>query len=442
MLLRHLTPYLLLTLPLAGWAKASLSSCLEHYQQGKFAQALPYCQQAAEKNDGTAQYLLGTLYQTGKGTQPNFQLALSWYKKAAQQGSANAQLKLAKKYSSEAISEPDYVKAIQFYTLAAVQDHPEAQFILAICHQLGLGVPPDYTSALYWYHQAVKNGFPDAYPIASSQVRDKEVPNLKMAGHPAFIAANKKKASDGSLLSNEEKMVWLSLAAEEGHSQAQYDLAMHYLQGNLTIQDDTKALHWLEKAAAQNHQQAQTYLAWMHALGLGTRANLNEALKYFVQSRQNTSLAKTDDEAATTLQALSLSEMTAQFHHAIDLVERSQEKEEANLGVEVIEKVAQHGYLPAQVYLAKAYQAGLFIEKNPQLAAWWYKKAAQQDHAGAQTALGWLYFYGEGVPKNYQQAYQYFSKASKLGDLSAQPGKEIAAAAMIKQNPQHKLSAL
>lgn len=431
MLIRQFLLASLLTLPLTSWSQTAsfaLKKCVEHYQQNHFDQALVACEKAAKKDNPTAQYLLALMYQAGKGVKPDSRQATAWFNSAALNGDAASQLKMAKKHSTEILTNPDYVKAVQYYTNAALQNNAEAQFFLALCHQLGLGVPEDYTAALYWYHQAIKNGLPEGLPIPTERTRDKDIAysTTKTGAQKAFLWANQKKHKDGSLVSSEEKLNRLSIAAEKGSAAGQYQLGMHYAEGDITTQNDAKALYWFSKAAAQNHQQAQLQLAWMTALGLGTRAHLGEAVKYFIQARQTTAI----QEAQQEHYQLSPHEILTRYQHALELVERPTTDQDEEIGIKIIQKIAQQDFLAAQVYLAKAYQAGQILPQDTTLAAQWYQKAAKQGHIGSQYALGWLYFYGDGVPKNYQLAYQYFDQAGKQGDRNAKNARAFVLSAI------------
>lgn len=73
----------------------------------------------------------------------------------------------------------------------------------------------------------------------------------------------------------------------------------------------------------------------------------------------------------------------------------------------------------AQFYLAKRYQKGIGVTKNPLKAIEWYTRAAKQNVTPAQLNLGIMYARGEGVAVNEQQARYWLERAAKRGDNRA-----------------------
>lgn len=121
-----------------------------------------------------------------------------------------------------------------------------------------------------------------------------------------------------------------------------------------------------------------------------------------------------------------------------------------------LKAIADGGWAPAQVYLAKLYETGqagvvqnlaearrwtqraadagdppamhnlaLYYfrgEGGPQdaaAAAQWFKKAAQRGVVDSQYNLGLLYLSGSGVPRDLAQAYKWFTVAANAGDAEA-----------------------
>jgi len=50
---------------------------------------------------------------------------------------------------------------------------------------------------------------------------------------------------------------WYLKAAKQGLRQAQFELALLYLEGNVVAENRSLALNWLDRAARQGHPQAQ-----------------------------------------------------------------------------------------------------------------------------------------------------------------------------------------
>ena len=66
---------------------------------------------------------------------------------------------------------------------------------------------------------------------------------------------------------NGARVHWLEIAAKQGNSSAQYDLARLYESGRGAPRDVPRALAWYRDAAGQGHVSAQLQLAYLLAAG-------------------------------------------------------------------------------------------------------------------------------------------------------------------------------
>lgn len=154
------------------------------------------------------------------------------------------------------------------------------------------------------------------------------------------------------------------LAAENGNSGAQFELAQLYKFGRPPAhQDMATARKWFAKAAEQGVILAQYELGKLCALGQGGSKNCREAEKW-------------------------------------------------------LRKAADRTHLDAMVQLAWVYQGGCDGEKNSAEAARWLKLAAGKGSRDAQFSLGVLYFKGEGVPKDPKEARKWLEAAAAQGHPS------------------------
>ncbi len=80
------------------------------------------CQVKAEQGDAGAQFILGDMYDYGKGV------------------------------------EVDYKEAVKWYGLAAAQGHPHALFKIGLMYDNGEGVPQNHKEAVKWFRLAAKQG--------------------------------------------------------------------------------------------------------------------------------------------------------------------------------------------------------------------------------------------------------------------------------------------
>ena len=78
-----------------------------------------------------------------------------------------------------------------------------------------------------------------------------------------------------------EAFKFCSVAAEQGHPEAQFNLGYMYQYGQGVKQDYIKAVEWYQKAAEQGNADAQFNLGFMYYNGEGVRQNYTKAKEYF-----------------------------------------------------------------------------------------------------------------------------------------------------------------
>jgi len=87
---------------------------------------------------------------------------------------------------------------------------------------------------------------------------------------------------------------------------------------------------------------------------------------------------------------------------------------------EYAKQAAEKDYPPAETLLGSYYGRGFGVPKNPGQALQWYRKAADQGYALAQLALGGFYQSGTGVPRDWEQAIAWLTKAADQDNAAAQ----------------------
>ena len=70
--------------------------------------------------------------------------------------------------------------------------------------------------------------------------------------------------------------------------------------------------------------------------------------------------------------------------------------------------------------IARAYEHGEGVTRNPERAAWLYCEAARDGDADAAWALGWMYANGRGIARNDPRAAALFAWAAGFGHEQAQ----------------------
>lgn len=113
---------------------------------------------AAEQGDAKAQFLLGTMYDDGKGVPQDYKQAVVWYRKAAEQGSSSGQILLGTMYDDGRGVPQNYKEAVTWYRKAAEQGDDVAQEQLGNMYHEGKGVLQDDVNAYAWFSLAAAQG--------------------------------------------------------------------------------------------------------------------------------------------------------------------------------------------------------------------------------------------------------------------------------------------
>ncbi|OJW71824.1 MAG: hypothetical protein BGO68_03160 [Candidatus Amoebophilus sp. 36-38] len=153
--------------------------------------------------------------------------------------------------------------------------------------------------------------------------------------------------------------------AEQGDSDAQFNLGGMYYTGSGGTKNYQEAFKWFKKAADQGSAEGQYVLGGMYDEG-----------KYVTRDERQ--------------------------------------------AVEWYQKAADQGHAAAQCSLGFMYYNGQGVAQNYQKALEWHRKAADQGDANAHFNLGCMHYYGHGVKKDYQEALKWYQKAADLGYVDAQ----------------------
>lgn len=252
----------------------------------------------------------------------------------------------------------------------------------------------------------------------------------------------------------DEKIDYLSQAAELGHAKAQYCLGEYYgeiSRGNEKLFE--QAIVWYRKAAEQGHVDAQYSLGSLYKVGYGIEKDLEQAAVWFTKAadqgheRAQRALEsiKKDLRIFTITKNAEKGDVNAQYelaeHYAnkramlrIRLGDKhfkeynlfndtdSYRKKDLKQAVEWYRKAAEQGHSDAQYMLGRCYEEGMSfagIKKDFEQAANWYRKAAEQGHASAQTVLGECYCDGMGVEEDVIQGIEWYRKAAEQNHLQA-----------------------
>ena len=170
---------------------------------------------------------------------------------------------------------------------------------------------------------------------------------------------------EGVAKDNTQAVYWYRKSAEQGHSEAQYNLALKYYYGEGMAKDYKQAFYWYKKSAEQGHPEAQFNYGLLYYDGKGVALDDKQAFYWFRKS-------------------------------------------------------AEQGYPEAQYNLGHMYYHGRGVVKDDNQAVYWFRKSAEQGYDSAQYNLGYMYFHEEGVAKDYKQAFYWYKKSAEQGLAKAQ----------------------
>lgn len=123
-------------------------------QKGDFKTALVELRPLAARGDPNAQFLLGMLYDSGKGVAQDQARAASLFRQAAEQHHLIAQLFLGVFYYSGQGVKKDFAEAARWLREPADSGNDEAQFYLGSLYARGEGVKQDDSTAVHYLSRA------------------------------------------------------------------------------------------------------------------------------------------------------------------------------------------------------------------------------------------------------------------------------------------------
>lgn len=324
-----------------------LGSC---YKQGRgtnpdIDKAVTAFQKSAEMGYSPAQVVLGSCYKLGTGVKRNLETAVGWYTRAAEQGDAEGERSLAVCYEhGEGVDQNDEL-AFKWYRLAAIKEDIAAQYALARSYEFGRGVDKNINEAAYWCLSAARLGH------VSAQLRCGEMLKFGLGMKKDLVAA----------------FQWFCKAARQGEAAAERWCAICCEEGAGVSQDLRLAGEWYQKAADHGDGLAQ-YTLGLRFEDSGDFAHSRPWLMKSVEAGEK-----------RAMYVLGLRCHTGECGIEKD-VDRS---------VRLFEMAAVQGHALAALTLARCFEQGSGVEKNPDIAAEWYKRAANQQAIDKEEGSEW-----------------------------------------------------
>ncbi len=213
--------------------------------------------------------------------------------------------------------------------------------------------------------------------------------------------------------------------AKAGEAQAQYELALQYLdtRGPQLKKNEKEAYSWLLKAANKGHLKAQSKLGELYEVGKGVEQDTNQAVRWYKKAADGG-----DAQAKRALEFLPYDE-SAIDQSPLAEAERLYKAGEYKYAIVEFERLAKEGNPQAQYMYGRMLLNAQGTVRDYDTALEWTKKAADQGNVKAQYSMGLYYKNGWGVEKDNTQAADWFSKAAANGDpdaISALKGVVVA----------------
>jgi hypothetical protein len=191
------------------------------YLRGDYKTAYQLIKPQAEKGDADAQFILGFMYDEGKGVPQDYPEAAKWYRRAAKQGNKAAQHNLG--------LMDDHPETEKWYRRAAEPGNAAAQSNLALTDDQSRGVPKDPSETEKWYRRAAEPGNAAAQSNLGLMYDEGK-------GVPRDYA---------------EAVKWYRRAARQGNAKAQNNLGVMYREGQGIPQDHVLAYMWFYLATSR-----------------------------------------------------------------------------------------------------------------------------------------------------------------------------------------------
>jgi TPR repeat protein len=232
----------------------------------------------ADSGDPAARHELKEFLVSADPATPGYDQALSWLQFSVSQNKADAQFVLGYLYEHGKGLPLDFSKAAEYYRSAALQGYSPAETNLGGLYRRGNGVPRDAAISFHWYQLAAQHG---------NRVAQQNLGTFYYIGYATPIdyvqAAN-----------------WFRASAMQGFAEAQNSLAHCYLKAIGVPRDYAQAAHWARLAAEQGHPRSAALLAYLYERGQGLPLDYVSAYAWYSRA-----VSAGDDSDLDRLKALS-----------------------------------------------------------------------------------------------------------------------------------------
>ena len=462
------------------------------------AEAATWFEKAIEKGNVNAITYLGSMYGDGKGVTQDYEKAIELYKQAADTGEDYAMNNLGRIYEyGERGQEINLEEALKWYKLAAEKNHDDAQESVERVEQALQKETESDRSTEKTAEQYYEEGNYEEALTAYREAGDTE--NVERVLQAMFDQAENYKDGKNGVEKNEEEAIryyelvaedessseinveqscfylgylmtrnetdeddseaaaWYEKAIEKGMTEARFNLAAMYEEGQGVVQDYEKAISLYTQQADEPDAFAMMELGQIYENGeCGQKKDLEEALKWYEQAANHgaelpnnegyvgcqrvlqamyelaedyrdgsNGAEKNEEEAIRYFKLLAEDESAGE-----DLVKKSctslgkmlannTTKEDDAEAVSWYEKATEKGDLEGTVCLGTMYQKGQGVAQDYEKAAELYRQAADGGNADGINKLAGMYRFGQGVTQDSEKAVELYNQAINKGSIDA-----------------------
>ncbi|HEX3744178.1 MAG TPA: tetratricopeptide repeat protein [Bryobacteraceae bacterium] len=203
---------------------ADTAAGLAAFKNKDYDKAYQEFKTGADAGQAEAEFDLGVMYAQGLGVLRDLNTAATWYRKSADQGNAEAQFALGQMYAHGWGIPRDTADAIRWFEMAnsVDSDGPPTDWMSVE----GFGIEKDPAQAAYWYKLAANSGHPEAQYFLAM---------LYAGGH-------------GVKKDEEQAERWISSSASQGYAPAMVELGKRFAMGNGVTKNDRRSYFWLTVA--------------------------------------------------------------------------------------------------------------------------------------------------------------------------------------------------
>ena len=298
-------------------------------------------------------------------------------------------------YTGKDSIKQDYVQALQWWAKSAKQENIDAIANMAMCYQLGRGTEKDSALAVKLYEAAIKKGNKNVIPQHETIVKNigSVFSSLMLRDcYTKGIGVNKDLG---------KAMEYQKIAAEGGHVDSQFALALQYLNNK---QAD-ESVKWFKKAAKHGHPGATYYYGYQLFNGMGIGQDKKAGISCFTKASK-------------------LGFPMADYQLGVIYRDGNGVEKDVNKAFEYIKSAALHGNGNAKWELGNMYLKGEGTAVDYYFATQWLAEVASKTHKKemnellkednegtySQYLMGLRKYY---VDKDYAAAYDYFKKVDK-----------------------------